>query len=136
MKRVTGIGGVFFKTKDPKQTKAWYAKHLGISSNEYGGAFVWRPYEHPDDKAMTAWSPFDAKTDYFEPSSAPFMFNYRVENLEALLSVLAEEGVQVVGEMQVFEYGKFAWIMDLDGNKIELWEPIDGPLDGTVPETF
>ena len=130
MKRVTGIGGVFFKTEDPKKLKEWYGKHLGLPVDEWGVSFKWIDIDHPDAKepAVTAWSPFKSDTDYFQPSQKPYMFNYRVENLVELLKVLKEEGVQIVGEMQEFSYGKFGWIMDPDGNKIELWEPIDGGL--------
>lgn len=127
MKRVTGIGGVFFRAEDPKQLSAWYGKHLGFDVTEWGVAFQWRELNKPDSTppATTAWNPFKANTDYFNPSEKQFMFNYRVENLTELLKVLKEEGVQVVGDMQEFPYGKFAWIMDPEGNKIELWEPKD-----------
>ena len=128
MKRVTGIGGVFFKCNDPEKTKQWYDKHLGIPSTEYGGCFFWRDRDNKDKECTTAWSPFKADTKYFAPSEKPFMFNYRVENLVELLKLLKEEGVEQVGEMQEFEYGKFAWIMDCEGNKVELWEPIDEPI--------
>jgi predicted enzyme related to lactoylglutathione lyase len=122
MKRVTGLGGVFFKSEDPKQLNSWYQKHLGVE-----GLFKWNDLEKPEAKvpAQTIWSPFKKDTTYFSPSEKPFMFNYRVENLVELLKVLKEEGVQVVGEIQEFPYGKFGWIMDPEGNKIELWEPID-----------
>ncbi len=128
MKRVTGIGGIFFKTKDTEKTKAWYHKHLGIETDQYGGQFVWRDLDNPDKKCYTVWSPFNSDTKYFDPSEKPFMFNYRVENLEKLLEVLKEEGITVVGEIEKYDYGKFGWIMDLDGNKIELWEPLDETL--------
>ena len=128
MKRVTGIGGIFFKTKDPEKTKEWYNKHLGIESDQYGGQFVWRDLDNPDKKCYTVWGPFTADTKYFDPSEKPFMFNYRVENLEKLLEVLREEGITIVGEIEKYDYGKFGWIMDLDGNKIELWEPLDETL--------
>jgi len=126
MKRVTGIGGVFFKTEDPKKIKEWYGKHLGLPIDDYGASFRWIDIDHKDAApALTAWSPFKSDTEYFQPSQKPYMFNYRVENLVELLKVLKEEGVQIVGEMQEFSYGKFGWIMDPDGNKIELWEPKD-----------
>jgi predicted enzyme related to lactoylglutathione lyase len=127
MKRVTGLGGVFFKTTDPKKTKEWYGKHLGLPIDEYGVSFKWIDLNNKDAKepAVTAWSPFAADTKYFQPSEKPFMFNYRVENLVELLKVLKEEGVQIVGEVEEYPYGKFGWIMDPDGNKIELWEPKD-----------
>jgi len=127
MKRVTGLGGVFFKTKDPKQIKEWYQTHLGMKMDDYGFSFRWHEVDKPEAKepATTAWSPFKEDTKYFSPSEKPFMFNYRVENLVELLKVLKEEGVEIVGEMQDYPYGKFGWIMDPDGNKIELWEPKD-----------
>lgn len=126
-KRVTGIGGIFFKTEDPKKLKEWYGKHLGLPVDDYGASFKWIDADYPNAKspALTAWSPFKSDTTYFAPSEKPYMFNYRVENLVELLKVLKEEGVQIVGEMQEFSYGKFGWIMDPDGNKIELWEPKD-----------
>ena len=127
MKRVTGLGGVFFKTTDPKKMKEWYGKHLGLPVDEYGASFRWFDVNDKEAKvpALTAWSPFKDDTTYFAPSEKPFMFNYLVENLVELLKVLKEEGVQVVGEVEEFSYGKFAWIMDPEGNKIELWEPKD-----------
>ncbi|MBK9731838.1 MAG: VOC family protein [Chitinophagaceae bacterium] len=129
MKRVTGIGGVFFKCEDAGEQKQWYEKHLGMQMNDWGGSiFWWRDADNPEKKGSTSWSAFKKESAYFEPSTKPFMFNYRVENLEELLKALKEEGVEIVGEMQVFEYGKFGWIMDPEGNKIELWEPIDEKL--------
>ncbi len=126
MKRVTGIGGIFFKTNDPEAMKAWYARHLGLNMDpSYGTSFEWRHAQDPERKGFTAWSPFPSDTNYFEPSKSAFMVNYRVEDLDALLDVLRGEGVEVVGEVESFEYGKFAHILDPEGNKIELWEPID-----------
>lgn len=124
MKRVTGLGGVFFKCEDNEAQKQWYKKHLGIDSNQYGGMFTWRDMDHPEKKCSTAWNPFKKETKYFAPSEKPYMFNYRVENLVELLKVLREEGVQIVGEIEEYDYGKFGWIMDPEGNKIELWEPV------------
>ncbi len=122
MKRVTGLGGVFFKSEDPKELNSWYQKHLGVE-----GLFKWKDLEKLDAEvpAQTIWSPFKNDTSYFSPSEKSFMFNYRVENLVDLLTVLKDEGVTVVGEMEEHPYGKFGWIMDPEGNKIELWEPID-----------
>ncbi len=129
MKRVTGIGGLFFKTGNPDMIREWYGKHLGISmQDQHGAVFTWGK-EGKDEKGSTVWSPFKKTTTYFQPSEKDFMFNYRVENLEALMKVLKEEGVQVVGEMEVYEYGKFGWIMDPEGNKIELWEPVDAEFN-------
>ena len=122
-KRVTGIGGVFFKSKDPKASKDWYKKHLDFNTDDYGCTFWWKDEE--GNKASTQWSPFADNTTYFEPSEKPFMFNYRVDNLVDLLETLKEEGVTVLGEIQEFDYGKFGWILDQEGNKIELWEPKD-----------
>jgi predicted enzyme related to lactoylglutathione lyase len=127
MKRVTGLGGVFFKANDPKKIKEWYQTHLGMQMDDYGFSFHWKEIGKEDAKApaATAWSPFKSDTKYFAPSEKPYMFNYRVENLVELLKVLKEEGVEVIGEMQEFSYGKFGWILDPEGNKIELWEPKD-----------
>ena len=122
-KRVTGIGGLFFKSKDPKSSKEWYKKHLGFNTDDYGCTFWWND-ENGND-CSTQWSPFKEDTSYFNPSEKAFMFNYRVENLEELLLTLKEEGVTVVGDMETYDYGKFGWILDNEGNKIELWEPID-----------
>ena len=122
-KRVTGIGGIFFKTKDPIATKDWYSKHLDFNTDQWGSTFWWKDKEGND--CSTQWSPMKEDTDYYEPSKKPFMVNYRVENLEELLEELRKEGVEIVGKMQSFDYGKFGWIMDPDGNKIELWEPVD-----------
>lgn len=126
MKRVTGIGGIFFRSDNPNATKEWYKNHLGLPTNPYGCTFRWKDMEGND--CATQWSPFAADTNYFEPSEKQFMMNFRVDDLEALLQVLKEEGVTIVGEMQSFDYGKFGWILDPEGNKIELWEPIDKPL--------
>lgn len=128
MKRVTGIGGVFFKTKNPKESRAWYQAHLGIESDQYGATFKWLDKDNPEKEGNTTWNPFPKDTSYFDPAQQEFMINYRVADLEALLVVLKDEGVTIVGEMQSFEYGKFAWILDPDGYKIELWEPVDENL--------
>lgn len=126
-KRVTGIGEIFFKSQDPKASREWYNKHLGIQCpDEYGGMFEWQKTSKPEETAYTIWSLFEEKTEYFAPSKNDFMFNYRVENLVELLKVLKEEGVEIISKMQEFEYGKFGWILDPEGNKVELWEPIEG----------
>lgn len=122
-KRVTGIGGIFFKSTDPNASKEWYKTHLGLDTDNYGCTFWWN--DEDGNKCSTQWSPFPKNTKYYDPSQKDFMFNYRVENLEWLLDQLKEEGVTIVGDMETFDYGKFAWILDNDGNKIELWEPID-----------
>ncbi|MDX1639614.1 MAG: VOC family protein [Balneolaceae bacterium] len=129
MKRVTGIGGVFFKSHQPEKIREWYRRHLGIESDQYGGVFEWRHLEDAEKKGFTVWSPFKKDADYFRPSTKEFMINYRVDNLEKLLSVLEEEGVEVAGEIEEYEYGKFGWIMDPEGNKIELWEPNDAVFE-------
>lgn len=125
MKRVTGIGGIFFKCKDPKKTTEWYQKHLGLDTNPYGATFEW--YESPDSttKAQTQWTPFAEDTEYFGSSSQNFMINYRVENLEMLVEELKKEGVTIVDKMETYDYGKFIHILDGEGNKIQLWEAID-----------
>jgi predicted enzyme related to lactoylglutathione lyase len=123
MKRVTGLGGFFFKSQDPTTLRNWYREHLGIESQAWGAVFPWRDNDNPDIEGATAWNLFREQNDYFAPSEKPFMINYRVENLVALLELLKAEGVEQVGEMQDSEYGKFAWVMDPEGNKIELWEP-------------
>jgi len=128
MKKVKGIGGIFFKCKDPDGMKNWYSKHLGMETNEYGAVFEFRAMSNPDKRGYLQWSTFKEETTYLEPSEKPFMVNYRVENLEELLKELVAEGVQVVGKLESFEYGKFAHIMDPEGHKIELWEPIDEPF--------
>lgn len=126
MKRVTGIGGVFFRSENPAQTKQWYEKHLGIPASDYGHAFLWK--DSGGDSGTTTWCPFAAGTEYFGASGQTFMINYRVDDLEALIAVLRTEGVEVVGEIQAFDYGKFAWINDCDGRRVELWEAVDEPL--------
>jgi predicted enzyme related to lactoylglutathione lyase len=125
MKRVTGIGGVFFKCENPAQQKEWYRKHLGIDAGEYGAMFESRDIDIPEKKITTVWSTFKKETEYFLPSTKEFMFNYRVENLTELLKTLREEGVTVMDKVEEYEFGKFGWIMDPEGNKIELWEPVD-----------
>lgn len=122
-KRVTGIGGIFFKTKDPVAVKDWYRDHLGFNTDQWGSTFWWKNKDGED--CSTQWSPFKEDTEYFEPSKKEFMMNFRVENLDELLKTLKEEGVQVLAKTESLEEGKFGWIVDLEGNKIELWEPND-----------
>lgn len=127
MKRVTGIGGVFFKSPDPKALAAWYKAHLGIDVQEWGGASLpWRSPDNPEGIGATVWSPFAGDTQYFAPSAAPFMINYRVADLAALIATLRTEGVEVVGDVEESEFGRFGWIIDPDGNKVELWQPPEG----------
>jgi len=123
MKKVTGIGGIFFKCKDPQKVKEWYKTHLGLNTDQYGATFKWREYSDSTKKGSTQWSPFKETTKYFEPSTKDFMINYRVDNLEALVSELKNEGVAIVDTIETYDYGKFVHIMDIEGNKIELWEP-------------
>mgnify|MGYP001792225982 CR=1 FL=1 len=121
--RVTGLGGFFFKTKNPDKIKNWYKTHLGIPTDRYGWTFWWKDQEGND--CSTQWSPMNNATTYFQPSEKPFMMNFRVENLLGLLAELKKEGVTIVGEVEEYDYGKFGWIIDPEENKIELWEPVD-----------
>jgi predicted enzyme related to lactoylglutathione lyase len=123
MKRVTSIGGIFFKCKDPGKMNAWYKTHLGLDTSPYGTKVEWQQAADATEKGYTLWSPFPDTTKYFEPSSREFMINFRVENLEALVEVLKTEGVTVLDAIDASEYGKFVHILDLEDNKIELWEP-------------
>ncbi len=125
LKRVTSIGGIFFKCKEPKKMREWYKTHLGFNTNQYGTVFEWFQGADSTKKGFTQWSPFSEKTKYFEPSTKEFMINYRVENLEALVGELKKEGVTVTDTIETASYGKFVHIMDIEGNKIELWEPND-----------
>jgi predicted enzyme related to lactoylglutathione lyase len=127
MKRVTGIGGVFFKARDPKALSAWYQTHLGMDVQEWGGVvFQWAGKDNPAGVGTTIWSPFKDDTSYFSPGTAPFMLNYRVEDLHALLQALKAEGCQVEDRVEESEYGKFGWVIDPEGNKLELWQPPAG----------
>ena len=124
MKRVTGLGGIFFKANDPERLYAWYEQHLGIKADPQSGAmFSWRESEDPKREGMTIWAIFKRENQYFDPSPAPFMLNYRVENLDALLQALRADGVKIDDKRQDADYGRFAWVYDPEGNKIELWEP-------------
>lgn len=123
--RVTGIGGIFFFSDHPDKTKEWYAVHLGVETNEWGSSFEFRNANRPDEINYLQWSPFVKGSEYFAPSTKEFMINYRVQNIEGLVKKLKNSGVTVLDEIESFEYGKFVHIMDADGNKIELWEPVD-----------
>jgi predicted enzyme related to lactoylglutathione lyase len=125
IKKVTGIGGIFFKCKDPKKMREWYETNLGLITNQYGAVFEWRQGADTTKKGFTQWSPFTDKTRYFEPSAKDFMINYRVENIEGLIDQLKKGGVIITDTIASVEYGKFVHIMDIEGNKIELWEPND-----------
>lgn len=129
MKKVTGIGGIFFKSRNPQLIKEWYKKHLGMNVDEYGTSFESRDSDNPDKKTFLQWSPFSDETNYFEPSNKEFMINYRVENLESLVEELKKEGVTITDDIETFEYGKFVHILDVEGNKIELWEPNDDEFE-------
>ena len=127
MKRVIGIGGVFFKANDPEKLRAWYQQHLGLAFDSYGSVvFVCPDEEEKRKSAQTVWSLFPSDTKYFDPSKASFMINYRVENLASLLEQLRNEGVEVDERMEEYEYGRFGWVMDPEGNKVELWQPPAG----------
>lgn len=123
MKKVTGIGGIFFKCKDPNAMNEWYKTHLGFNSTQYGTSFEWLESDDPAKKGITQWTPFKDTTQYFAPSEKEFMINYRVHNLEALVEELKKENVTVLDDIATYEYGKFVHIVDMEGNKIELWEP-------------
>ena len=124
-KKVTGIGGIFFKSKKPEEIREWYKNNLGLVTNEYGSLFEFSLADKPNKKGYLQWSPFENTTDYFNPSDKEFMINYRVENIEELVAELKENGVNVLDEIESFEYGKFVHILDPENNKIELWEPVD-----------
>ncbi|HBK55801.1 MAG TPA: glyoxalase [Xanthomonadales bacterium] len=125
MKRVTGIGGIFIKGRDPVALREWYRRHLGIAVEEWGGtAFRWS--DDRDGGGVTVWSIFNADSSYFDPSPAPFMVNYRVEDLAGLLAALRAEGCAVDERTEDSEYGKFGWVMDPEGNRVELWQPPEG----------
>jgi predicted enzyme related to lactoylglutathione lyase len=129
MKKVTGIGGIFFKCKNPETIKNWYQQHLGLQTDAYGTNFEWRQSDNPEAKGHTQWSPFKDDTQYFIPSEKDFMINYRVENLAALQQELKAGGVTILDEIEHFDYGKFLHILDPEGNKIELWEPINSQYE-------
>lgn len=122
IRKVTGIGGIFFKCKDPEKVRNWYQTHLGFNTNPYGAIFEWRQGNDSTQKGYTQWSPFSEKTNYFDKD---FMINYRVENLETLVMELIKNGVSILDTIQTDELGKFVHILDIEGNKIELWEPND-----------
>ncbi|MBA3664405.1 MAG: VOC family protein [Bacteroidetes bacterium] len=125
MKKATGVGGIFFKCKNPKKLKEWYSSHLGLNTNQYGAVFEWYQGADSTKKGFTQWSPFIETTKYFAPSTKDFMINYRVENLKGLVAQLKKDGVTITDTIESADYGKFVHIMDIEGNKIELWEPND-----------
>lgn len=121
--KVTGIGGIFFFSENPQETRDWYAKNLGFEVNDWGSTFQSRNIEDHEEVNNLQWSPFKNGSDYFEPSKKEFMINYRVQNIEKLVEQLRSNNVHVLDEITTYDYGKFVHIMDADGNKIELWEP-------------
>lgn len=123
--KVTGIGGIFFFSDNPELTKQWYAENLGLEVNEWGSSFEFRNANRPDEINYLQWSPFKQGSEYFTPSKKEFMINYRVQNIEGLVKKLKNNGVTILDSIESYEYGKFVHIMDADGNKIELWEPVD-----------
>jgi predicted enzyme related to lactoylglutathione lyase len=122
MKKVTGIGGIFLKCKDPKAVNEWYKTHLGFDTTPYGTSFEWLEKDSGNE-GITQWNPFPEDTDYFQPSEKDFMINYRVDNLEALILELKTQGIETLDEVTTYSYGKFVHIIDPEGNKIQLWEP-------------
>jgi len=132
--KITGIGGIFFKCEDPKKTKNWYKENLNLITDQWGAPFEFKLADRPDVRAYTQWSTFPSNTEYFAPSANEFMINYRVENLEAYLEELKQKGVTICDEIETFDYGKFVHILDGDGRKIELWEPVDRAFDSMYPE--
>jgi predicted enzyme related to lactoylglutathione lyase len=125
LKRVTGIGGIFFKCKDPKKLREWYKIHLGLNTNQYGCVFEWYQGADSTQKGFTQWSPFTETTKYFNPSTKDYMINYRVADMDALVTQLRLEGVTILDSVETYDYGKFVHIQDLEGNKLELWQPND-----------
>jgi predicted enzyme related to lactoylglutathione lyase len=123
--KVTGIGGIFFFSENTEKTKEWYAKNLGLEVNQWGSSFEFRNAHRPDEINYLQWSPFKKGSEYFNPSKKEFMINYRVQNIEGLVNKLKENGVTVLDSIESYDYGKFVHIMDDEGNKIELWEPVD-----------
>ena len=121
--KVLGIGGVFFKSPDAGSLRSWYAQNLSIESGEYGASFPWRKHDQPNSEQQTAWNIFPGASKYFDPSPAPFMINYIVDDLDAILAKMAANGVKIDPKREEADYGRFAWVFDPDGNKIELWEP-------------
>ena len=129
LRKITGIGGIFFKCKDPGKMREWYKTHLGLNTSQYGSVFEWRQATDSTKKGFTQWSPFKESTHYFDPSEKDFMINYRVADLEGLVKELKEEGVTVLDTVESYSYGKFVHILDTERNKIELWEPNDVEYD-------
>jgi catechol 2,3-dioxygenase-like lactoylglutathione lyase family enzyme len=126
-RRVTGIGGIFFKASNPDQLREWYRRHLGVPIEEWGGtAFRWQSPDNPSGTGTTVWNIFDHDTKYFGPGPSPFMINFRVADLHGLVALLRAEGCNVDDKTDDSEYGKFGWVTDPEGNRVELWEPPAG----------
>lgn len=123
--KVTGIGGIFFFSDNPKKTIEWYAKNLGLVINDWGSTFESRDINRPNEVNQLQWTPFKNGSEYFAPSKKDFMINYRVQNIEELINKLKENGVTILDSIATYDYGKFVHIMDTEGNKIELWEPVE-----------
>jgi len=123
--RITGIGGIFFKCENPKAVREWYQTHFGLNVNPYGAVFEWYQGADNSKKGFSQWSPFKETTTYFEPSKKDFMINYRVDNMDILVNELEANGVTILDTIATYDYGKFVHILDIEGNKIELWEPND-----------
>jgi predicted enzyme related to lactoylglutathione lyase len=123
--KVTGIGGIFFFSDDPEKAKDWYSKNLGLETTQWGSSFEFRNAHRPEEINYLQWSPFQTGSDYFSPSKKEFMINYRVQNIDGLVEKLRDNGVTIVDDIESYDYGKFVHIMDHEGNKIELWEPVD-----------
>jgi len=126
--KVTGIGGIFFGSNNPKEIREWYGKNLGLAIDDYGSPFEFRNANRPEEINYLRWGPFENGSNFFAPSSKEFMINYRVQNIEGLVKKLKENGVTVVDKIESLDYGKFVHIMDPEGNKVELWEPVDSVL--------
>jgi predicted enzyme related to lactoylglutathione lyase len=124
--KVTGIGGIFFFSENPKEIKEWYVKNLGLEMSQWGSvSFESRNISKPEEINSLQWCPFKKGDEYFSPSKKEFMINYRVQNIEAFVEQLREKGVTILDSIATYDYGKFVHIMDAEGNKIELWEPVD-----------
>lgn len=123
--KVTGIGGIFFFSDNPEKIKEWYSENLGLEVNQWGSSFEFRNANRPDEINYLQWSPFKQGSEYFSPSKKEFMINYRVQNIEGLVNNLKKNGVTILDSIESYDYGKFVHIMDAEGNKIELWEPVD-----------
>ncbi|WAC14677.1 VOC family protein [Dyadobacter pollutisoli] len=134
MKKVTGLGGVFFKCDNPQSMNEWYAKNLGLPTSQYGTTFEWRQDDDPSKKGSTTWCTFPQHAESFKPSTKPFMINYRVENLVEMVDELRKDNVTIIDEIAEYEYGKFVHILDPEGNIIELWEPADEADEGSAAE--